>query len=315
MLLKGGSTGLCCLLLAAGLALSGCSSGGADPTGLDNLNPPSDGTSTGGSTSGGTQPGGGTTTPPTTPPLTSRIRVKPVFLVPMDATAPPDAYHGLLMDHLKWAQERYREMLAGMDTFELAVQSPVILNQGHPKAYYTVTTDYGMSIATRQLLNSDHVDRMTCSFVYVTLFVGTDSWPPADGRPINGGLNTGGGIVVMAADALANLPEFQSALEHALGHAFGLVDVSEYGYSMSASPSVMSDDPSHRTRDFEPAPTPAQLIPEDCRALDYAKRLFPSYTVDPARDYPAGYTPAPIVLLAPMTITAQPAYTGPSIVE
>jgi hypothetical protein len=53
-----------------------------------------------------------------------RIRVRPVFLVPTDAPMPARATADLLMRHLKWAQDRYRELLFGRDTFEIACSQP-----------------------------------------------------------------------------------------------------------------------------------------------------------------------------------------------
>lgn len=248
-------------------------------------------------------------------PADARIFVKPVFLVPSDVQPAPADYSTLLMRHLAWARARYRELLAGRDTFELAADAPLTLASQHPKAYYAATTDGGAEAAVLELFAHDGVDRLTCPYIYVVLFVGTGPWPGGGGRPINGGINTGGAIVILAADALVESPNFQSTLQHELGHAFGLPHVDVYGYDMSTNPSLMSYNPGHHTNGFEPSATPGAFIPEDLRALSLARRAFPNYVLDPARDYPPGYTLAPTVLLGPMPLTGQPDYTGPSIVE
>ena len=245
----------------------------------------------------------------------TRLLVKPVFLVPSDVQPPPAKYSTLLMRHLAWSQTRYRELLAGQDTIALAADRPLVLAGQHPAAYYTAATDGGAEAAVLELFAHDHVDRFTCPYVYVVLFVGTGLFPAGGGRPINGGINTGGGIVILAADALVESPNFQSTLQHELGHAFGLPHVDVYGYDMRTSRSVMSYNPSHHTNGFEPSPTPGGFIPEDLRALSLARRVFPEYTLNPARDYPPGYELAPMVFLGPMPLTGQPGYNGPSIVE
>ena len=244
----------------------------------------------------------------------NRVRVKPVFLVPSDAVPPPAESSDLLLKHLAWSQKRYRELLSCSDTFEIADGKPLMLAGQHDTAYYLAQTDGGAEACLQELFVHDRVDRLSCPFIYVVCFVGTGSYPAGGGRPINGGLNTGGGVVILATDGLA-APNFQSTLRHELGHAFGLPHVDVYGYDMLTSPSLMSYNPAHHTNGFADSATPGALIPEDLRALNQVKRVFPSFVLDPARDQPAGYTPAPEVLLGPMHIAGQPDYTGPSIVE
>jgi len=244
-----------------------------------------------------------------------RIQVKPVFLQPTDVKQINPAYAPVFMRHLKWAQQRYGELLHQEDTFEIAGDRPMVLAGRHTKDYYLATGDGGAESAVLELFDHDRVNRFTCDYVYVVGFVGTGDWPAGGGRPINGGINTGGGILVISADALQTAPNYQSTLQHELGHAFGLPHVDAYGLDMATSASFMSYNPAHHTHFFEASATPGGMIPEDYRALSYAKRIFPGFKLDPNRDYPAGYTLAPMVFLGPMQLTGQPDYTGPMVVE
>ncbi|MCG3125780.1 MAG: hypothetical protein CHACPFDD_00607 [Phycisphaerae bacterium] len=244
-----------------------------------------------------------------------RVRVKPVFLLPSGVQPPGAEYSTRLMRHLEWARARYRELLDGRDTFELAGRAPLVLASEQPAGYFTATSDGGAEVALIELFAHDHVDRFSCPFIYVVLFVGTGQWPGGGGRPINGGLNTGGGIVILAADGLIDSPNFQSTLQHELGHGFGLPHVDVYGHDMSENPSLMSYNPRHHTNGFTPSDAPGALIPEDRRALALNRRVFPGYEFVPSRHAPAQYSLAPIVLLGPMTLQGQEAYNGPEIVE
>ncbi len=243
-----------------------------------------------------------------------RVRVEPVFLVPRGAAAPTDEARSLIARHLLWAQSRYRELLGGVDTFELAPGAPLVLDGAKSIAEYEATQDGGAEDCVLELFRHDRVDRNSCATIYVVLFVGTGHWPGGGGRPINGGLNTGGGILVLACDDLA-APNFQSTLQHELGHAFGLPHVDVYGLDMASDPSLMSYNPRHHTNGFEPSPTPGALGPEDRRALNRAKRIFPRLALFPMPDFPPGAAPPPLVLLGPMTLRGEADYAGPAIVE
>ena len=50
------------------------------------------------------------------------------------------------------------------------------------------------------------------------------------GRIINGGINTGGGMMYISSDELTHNPHLQTSLQYLLGLAFGLVNVEAYGY-------------------------------------------------------------------------------------
>jgi len=249
---------------------------------------------------------------PAEPPGPERVRVRPVFLVAADALEPPAASAALVRRQLEWAQARYRELLEGRESFAIAPGAPFVLHSPKTKAEWMATQDGGAEEAVLELFAHDHVDRFSCATIYVVLFVGTGHWPGGGARPINGGINTGGGVMVLAEEDLA-APNFQSTLQHELGHAFGLPHVDVYGYDMNDNPSFMSYNPAHHTNGFEPSATPGALIAEDRRALNHATRVFPKLAREPLEIGAAGRDLAPIVFLGPMQLAGQPEYTGPSI--
>lgn len=123
----------------------------------------------------------------------------------------------------------------------------------------------------------------------------------------HGGYNTGGGIIVLSSYSLDRTPNFQSTLQHKLGHAFGLPHVDAYGYDMKSNDSIMSYNPRHHTRALSPSPTPGVLIPEDLRGLALNRQVFPKLRFDPQQDVPPEYRMAErVVPLGPMKIPDQP---------
>lgn len=242
---------------------------------------------------------------------THRIRVRAVFLVPTDAAPPTDEYLTLLMRHLEWCRKRYRELLLGRDTFALAEGGPLVLPGRHDALWYLDSPGQGSEAALLELFDHDRVDRNTCPYIYVVLFCGTGERPKGGGAPINGGANTGGGIVILAADNLVADVGFQACLQHEIGHAFGLAHANAYGWDMKGSESLMSYNPAHRTNGFEPSPTPGRLLPEELRMLDVNDSVFPEFTFDPSRDAPADYAMSPDVpVFPPIALKGQPEYTG-----
>jgi hypothetical protein len=159
------------------------------------------------------------------------------------------------------------------------------------------------------LLGELKVNRFTCPYVFLAVLMNAKkNWPAGGGRPLNGGFNTGGGIVVVSSHGLDASPNFQSTLQHEIGHGFGLPHVSAYGHDMGDSPSLMSYNPKHHTRGFAPAAEPGRLMPEERRGLALNRRAFPGLTFDPKRDVPAGYAIADLAWIPPMKIPGQPPY-------
>lgn len=238
------------------------------------------------------------------------VPVKPVFYVASDAAPPSPSYTDLLSKHLKWCQERYKELLGV--TFDLVPGPALVLQSKHNVAYLKKAPEGGAPDAVLELFEHDKVNRFTCPFVYLVLFVGTGTTPAGGGRAINGYVNTGGGIVILAADNLVKSPNFQSTLQHELGHGFGLVHVDSYKYPMETNDSIMSYNPAHHTKGLTPSKTPGQLIPEDFRLLALNKRVFPGLQIDLKEVTPANYAMFPtIVMIPPMKLPGQADYTGP----
>ncbi|HLK15013.1 MAG TPA: hypothetical protein VKT78_09420, partial [Fimbriimonadaceae bacterium] len=157
--------------------------------------------------------------------------------------------------------------------------------------------------AVSGLLRKDRRTRWNCPYVYVVLFVGAGEYPGGGGgRPINGGHDQGGGIIILADAYLETTPNFQSTLQHELGHAFGLPHVEVYGYDMLTNNSLMSYNPKHHTNFFIQSETPGQLIPEDLRGLAANKWAFPDFRFDPATDVPKGYSMHADITLGPMQL-------------
>ena len=236
------------------------------------------------------------------------VKVLPVFFVPEGEAAPSDEQVAKLLKHLDWSQKRYKELLRNKVTFAVAPGKPRVVRSGRDLAFLRKQPENGAPEVVGELLADLKVSRFACPYVLLTVVMNPrDDFPVSGGRPLNGGVNTGGGVVQVSSFALDRVPNFQSTLQHALGHAFGLPHVDVYGYDAKSSDSMMSYNPAHHTRNFEPSSTPGKFIPEDLRALALNQRVFPKLAFDPTKDVPAGYLLGKqIVTLGPMKITGQP---------
>ena len=235
----------------------------------------------------------------------ARVEVLPVFFVPQGQPEPTPGQVETLMAHLEWSQERYYDMLDCRETFAISPMAPRIYASNQPLSTYMNAPENGAPLMTSELLSHFGYDRFNTPHIYLMIMMNPAfDFPPGGGRPINGGFDQGGGIVVMSSHALDNAPNFQSTLQHELGHAFGLPHVDVYGYSMDTNDSIMSYNLAHHTNFFEPSPTPGVLIPEDIRGLHYNRRAFPRLTMT-GDDIPPEYVLAPAVWLGPMTLPGQ----------
>ncbi len=235
------------------------------------------------------------------------IKVQPVFFVPKGEPAPSPEQTKRLTDHLAWCKERYREMLRDFDTFTL-VKDPLVHPSTTSLAELKVAPEMGVPRITGELLAAAKCDRFDCPYVFVVVVVNPgDSFPDVEGRPFNGGFNLGGGVAVFSTFTLDKLSNFQSTLQHQLGHAFGLLHPAVYGHDTATSDSIMSDNPLHHTRGMQPSASPGTLLAEDLRGLSLNRRIFPRLASG-ARALPAVAAVAEVFALGPMTIDRQPPY-------
>ena len=236
------------------------------------------------------------------------VQVLPVFFVPKGEPTPTDEQADRLIRHLEWARTRYRELLRNEATFGVAEETPRVDRSERELAFYRTQPENSAPQIVSELLTELNVTRYNCPYVLLVVMMNPqDSFPVGGGRPLNGGLNTGGGIVVMSSFTLDRSRNFQSTLQHELGHAFGLPHVNVYGYDMKSNESIMSYNRKHHTNGFRQSPTPGKLIPEDLRGLALNQRVFPGLRFDARREVPRGYSLAErIVTLGPMKIPDQP---------
>jgi hypothetical protein len=215
--------------------------------------------------------------------LPARIAVMPVFIVPAGGPGPSNAQKGALAKHLEHCRARYAEMLGNREGFKVAPGGPKIVHSRKTRAKLRALPEDAAPEIVATLLAEFKENRFTCPYVFVVIVMNPiDDWPAGGGRPLNGGFDTGGGIDILSSRGLDASPHFQSTLQHELGHAFGLPHVSAYGHDMRESPSLMSYNPRHHTKGFEPAAEPGRLMPEERRGLALNRRAFPGLTFDPA---------------------------------
>ena len=241
------------------------------------------------------------------------VKVLPVFFVPKVESAPTDYQTQRLLRHLAWSQTRYRELLRNQVTFAVAEAQPRVYRSERGLAFYRAQPEGGAPQMVSELLAYLKNNRYACPYVLLVLVMNSkDGFPGGGGRPLNCGINTGGCVIQLSSFALDRSPNFQSTLQHELGHAFGLPHVDSYGYDMKSNDSIMSYNPAHHTKGFTPRKTPGKLIAEDLRALALNQRVFPGLRFDPKKDVPPGCSLAwRMVPIGPMKIPGQP--DGPKV--
>ncbi|MGL6073097.1 MAG: hypothetical protein ACRC8S_02930 [Fimbriiglobus sp.] len=215
------------------------------------------------------------------PPRT--VSILPVFFVPKGAEKPTEEQTKKLQRHLEWSQTRYKELLRNQGTFAIEAK-PHVYQSERELAFYRADSEGGASLYVSELLEDLKTNRFTCPYVLLVVVMNPkDDFPVGGGRPLNGGINTGGGIIQLSSYSLDRVPNFQSTLQHELGHSFGLPHVDVYGYDMKTNDSLMSYNPKHYTKQFTPSETPGQLNAEDLRALAMNQRVFPNSSSTPKK--------------------------------
>ena len=237
-----------------------------------------------------------------------QVQVLPVFFVPKGQAKPTAKETALLQRHLKWSQRRYREMLNGESTFEIAGKRPEIYMARRPLEFYRQQPQEAAPDMADELLRWKKTDRFACNYIFLAVVMNSkDRFPKGGGRPFNGGVNTGGGIVKMSSRNLDESPNFQSTLQHELGHSFGLVHVDAYGYDMKRNKSIMAYNKQHHTKKFKPAKQPGELIPEDYRLLALNSLVLKDLEFNESKHLPSGYKlQDKIATLSPMEIPNHP---------
>lgn len=240
--------------------------------------------------------------------LPDTVSVLPLFFVPQGEKPPTRAQADRLMRHLDWSRRSYRSWLNGA-TFRVARETPDVYRARHPLSYYQGFPEDGVAEAAAELLDHYGFNRFTLPYIFLTIFVNPqERFPVGQGRPVNGGYDTGGGIVVMSTHLLDALKNFQSTLEHELGHSFGLPHVDVFHYDMATSTSIMSYNQEHLTDRFDPAVSAGNLIAEDIRGLALNRRVFPQPVVAAMADSIDDADVRDPVWLGPLVIPGQPDY-------
>src|SRR5271168_1954340 len=160
-------------------------------------------------------------TPSLDPP--EQVSVLPLFLVPADEPVPSGEQKQALETHLKICRTRYAEMLGTPDGFKVAPGGPKVVRSRKTLAELHRLPENAAPEIVATLLAEYKVTRFTCPYIFLTVVMNAkDNWPAGGGRPLNGGFNTGGGIVILSSRGLDTSPNFQSTLQHEIGHGFGL---------------------------------------------------------------------------------------------
>jgi hypothetical protein len=227
----------------------------------------------------------------------SALKALPVFAVATDQRPPDDVMVDRLQKHIDLSRSRFREMTNGFDTFEVA-DGHFVLKLKHPLAYYRRQPEEYTIL--QELLDALRVSRFANPWIFViSVMNDRDGHPSPGGRPINGGINNGGGYIHFASQSLQRSAKFQSTIEHELGHAFGLLHVDNYGENMNTSPSIMGYNPKHHHA-LEGTPEQrAVLTARDFYALSRNQRVFQKLKQLQPK-------PQPFLNLPPMKIPGHP---------
>jgi hypothetical protein len=226
------------------------------------------------------------------------IVIRPVFYVFKDqkhSGLPNDQDRLLIRHYLEHARDHFKRLLGpDVSSFELAdakihqgqYEESAISNiaeqsQRHandkPQAKTADSAPDFEHAMLKEIFEARGSNRYLESSVFVFILVNPNmqlyrpNWG-AGGRNFNGGVNGGGGLVVMEYRRLRQ--GFYSTLVHELGHAFGLTHVNCAGENMSESESIMSYNPKNRSRGTDVSVNPGTLTEAERTSLLLNPRIF-----------------------------------------
>lgn len=233
--------------------------------------------------------------------IPQRVSVMPVFFVPDDQAPPTQKQMDMVTEHLAVAQQCYKTMLKGRDTFQIADPAGRILRDSFTleRMQKLESRKFTKYLLTRLFAHFE-VNRFNCPYVFLVIVMCPEKpWPRSGARPINPGFNSGAGIAIFSSNKLDAVPlRIQGGFQHELGHAFGLVHADSYGYDQYSNKSLMSYNKENWWTGLTPPEEPAIFIPEDIRGLAMNKRVFPNLVFDAASDVPKGYKTGRLIRLS-----------------
>lgn len=227
------------------------------------------------------------TVPPAWTPSDGRVLVRPVIFVPTGAAPRAAGLDELYFLHLRLAQQQYRELLLGRDTFGLT-GPPVVVDGARDAAYYTQKfRERQLPVALLQeVLGHDRVSPIDCPYIYAILPIGVggnrfqDQRGVVDGEGGPLGSRGAGSFYVLGGAGSMVSGSFQDVLQHEMGHTFGLPHTSDWGFSPFGTGSIMAGGRGRWTG-FKAA-DPGRLLRVELQRLARNKAAFPDFALQPA---------------------------------